>query len=506
MNRSKKLILNTATSLLYQVIGIVCGFILPRMFLESYGSAVNGAVTSITQFLGFITLCECGVGAVVQSALYRPLAENDAEAYSKIYRSSERFFRRIAWILVAYTAVLMAFYPLMVEGEFDYFFTFFLVFVIAISSFAQYYFGMTYRLFLTADQLGFIQLALQSGIMIVNTVVSIVLMKCGASVHLVKLVTSFLFMTQPVVYAVMAKRRYRIDRKIVLTEEPLKQKWNGLSQHVATVVLGNADTVILTALSTLENVSVYGVYHLVVNGVKQIVVSLTAGIQAMLGNMYAKKEKETLDRTFSAFEWGLHTVVTLAFTMTGLLILPFVRVYTSGITDAEYIVPAFAILITLAQASYCLRLPYNIMVLAAGHYKETQWSAIIEAAINVVLSVLLVWRFGLVGVAVGTLVAMLYRTFYLAWYLKKAILHRPLWHFLKHLFTDALMAVSALVSYLFLPSLFTLSSVTYGGWVLLAIKTAVLCMLAAVLPNLLFYRKECLMCFRFVKARFSKSA
>lgn len=506
MNRSKKLVLNTATSLLYQVIGIVCGFILPRIFLETYGSAVNGAVSSITQFLGFISLCECGVGAVVQSALYKPLAEGDADAYSRIYRSSERFFRKIAWILVGYTAVLMAVYPLIVGGEFDYFFTFFLVFVIAISSFAQYYFGMTYRLFLSADQLGFIQLSLQSGIIILNTVLSIVMMKCGASVHLVKLMTSLLFTVQPIVYTIAARRRYRINKRIVLTEEPLKQKWNGLSQHIATVILGNADTVVLTVFSTLENVSVYAVYHLVVNGVKQIVVSLTSGIQAMLGNMYAKKETETLKTTFSVFEWGLHTVVTLAFTMTGLLILPFVRVYTAGIDDAEYIVPVFAILITAAQASYCLRLPYNVMVLAAGHYKETQWSAIIEAAINVVLSVLLVLRFGLVGVAVGTLAAMLYRTVYLAWYLKKAILYRPLWLFLKHLLVDALTVCIAVVPYLLLPRLFTLSAVSYGAWIVLALKTAVLCILAALLPNLLFYFRELRLCVATVKRRFMKRA
>ena len=181
---------------------------------------------------------------------------------------------------------------------------------------------MTYRLFLSADQLGFIQLSLQSVLQIVNTVLSIVMMRSGASIHVVKLMTSLLFTLQPIVYTVAARKFYRIDRGIALTEEPLKQKWNGLAQHVASVVLGNADTVILTLFSTLENVSVYGIYHLVVNGVKQIVVSLTSGIQALLGNMLAKKEEKALQSTFSAFEWGMHTVVTIAFTVTGLLILP----------------------------------------------------------------------------------------------------------------------------------------------------------------------------------------
>lgn len=134
-------------------------------------------------------------------------------------------------------------------------------------------------------------------------------------------------------------------------------------------------------------------------------------------------------------------MVTLVFSVAAVLIVPFVRVYTTNISDANYIVPAFAYLITIAQASYCLRLPYNIMVLAAGHYKQTQWSAIIEATINIVVSVVLVFNFGLIGVAIGTLAAMAYRTIYLAWYLSRSILYRPLKHFLKHILTDTICVV-----------------------------------------------------------------
>ena len=72
-SRGKKLALNTITSLVLQVVSVICGFILPRLILESFGSDVNGLVNSITQFLGVITLLDLGVGAVVQSALYKPL-------------------------------------------------------------------------------------------------------------------------------------------------------------------------------------------------------------------------------------------------------------------------------------------------------------------------------------------------------------------------------------------------------------------------------------------------
>lgn len=474
ITRKTKLSLNIASSLLYEITAIICGFVLPRFFLTYYGSRVNGLVSSITQFLGFITLAECGVGAVVQSALYKPLATHDTENISKIVLSSERFFRKIAYVLIGYTAVLMVVYPFVAVDSFDYLYSFVLIFVISISSFAQYYFGMTYKLLLNADQLGFIQNTVSVLALILNTVSCVILMRIGATIQTVKLVTSLIFVIQPVLLSAIAKRRYTIDRSIELTEEPIKQKWNGLAQHISGVVLGNTDVVVLTLLSSLENVSIYAVYSLIVNGVKQIVVSMTNGFRALFGNMLAKDETDTLNDTFDCVEWLLHTLVTFVFLLTAFLIVPFVRVYTKDITDANYIVPTFACLITLAQAAYCLRLPYYVMVNAAGHYKQTQMSAIIEASINIVLSVTLVFRFGLVGVAIGTFAAMTYRTLYLVNYLKKSILFRKMDHFFKHILIDV---CEVLIIYLIVntfPGYFMMNQISFISWTVLAFKLAVM--------------------------------
>lgn len=89
MNRRKKLYLNTITALLNQIIALVCGFILPRYILSYFGSEVNGLVTSMTRFLSVITFLELGIGPVIQSNLYKPLADNDIDMISKIVVSAD---------------------------------------------------------------------------------------------------------------------------------------------------------------------------------------------------------------------------------------------------------------------------------------------------------------------------------------------------------------------------------------------------------------------------------
>lgn len=109
--QKKLLAKNTIASLLAQVTVLVCGFILPRFFLQSFGSEVNGMVNSIAQFLGVISFLELGVGAVVESALYKPLAEKNNEEISKVMASANKFFQRLAQILVVYVIVLIFIYP-----------------------------------------------------------------------------------------------------------------------------------------------------------------------------------------------------------------------------------------------------------------------------------------------------------------------------------------------------------------------------------------------------------
>lgn len=173
--REKRLFYNTVSSLVFQLTTIICGFILPRLILNAFGSEVNGLVNSITQFLGVISFLELGVGAVVQSALYKPLAEKRQDDVSKIISSANKFFTRLGQILLAYVIVLVVVYPRFAGKNFGFAYTATLIVAISISSFAQYFFGIVNRLLLTADQRGYIQYNAQTLAVICNTVACFVL-------------------------------------------------------------------------------------------------------------------------------------------------------------------------------------------------------------------------------------------------------------------------------------------------------------------------------------------
>ena len=468
------------------------------MILESFGSDVNGLVNSITQFLGVITLLDLGVGAVVQSALYKPLADNNTNMISKIYVSANKFFRRLAEILLVYVVLLMIFYPMLVNKSFGHMYTALLIAAICISSFAQYYFGIVNSLLLNADQRGYIQYVAQIITLILNTFACYIIIKLGASIQIVKLTTSLIFLLRPLFLVFYVKKHYSIDPKITYTDEPIKQKWNGMAQHFASYVLNGTDNIVLTMFSTLGNVSIYSVYNVVIIGVKNALLSVTNGFQSLIGEMLAKKETMKLNAFFGFVEWFLHTGTTLVFGCTGVLIVDFVRVYTYGINDADYIQPLFAVLITIANAGHCLRLPYNILILAAGHYKQTQSNYIIAMILNIVVSIATVKMWGLVGVAIGTLIAMAYQTVWMAKYDSKNIICWPFKNFLKQCGIDAITVIIASLATFKIPML----SVSYVSWFLLAIEVFGIWLIISIVINTIFYRERVLSIFIRVKRRF----
>ena len=482
--RKRRLAYNTFSSLLFQVTTIICGFILPRLILTAFGSDVNGLVNSITQFLGIISFLELGVGAVVQSSLYKPLADHDEDQVSRVIKSANRFFRTIARILLVYVVFLVIFYPMFAKQQFGHVYTATLIIVISISSFTQYYFGIVNRLLLTADQHGYVQYNAQTVAIILNTVACFILIKVGCGIQMVKLTTSLIYLLQPFVIYLYVRRHYHINRKITYTEEPIKQKWNGIAQHVAAVILDGTDIVVLTMFASLSAVSIYSVYFLVVKGVKQLFLSMTNGIQSLMGELWANGEEKELKNLFGWTEWMIHTGTIFVFGVAAITIVPFVQVYTKGIMDADYVQPLFAFLLVMANAGHCLRLPYNLLILAAGYYKQTQSNYIVAAALNIVISIFAVKRYGLIGVAIGTLIAMGYQTVWMALYDSKNLIMWPFKNFLKQVAVDVL----TLVFMVAMTNKIQMAAINYAAWAVYAVIVSIASVMVVTVVNIVFYK------------------
>ena len=188
------------------------------------------------------------------------------------------------------------------------------------------------------------------------------------------------------------------------------------------------------------------------------------------------------------FETLIAIISCIAFGVTFVLILPFVSLYTKNINDANYIQPVFAFLLIGAILIYCWMLPYNKTVLAAGHFRQTQWGPYGEALINIVMSVILVRKLGLIGVAIGTFVATIYCFIFYATYLVKNICRRSIVLFEKRVLINIINLAVIIIPGLFIVQ--KISITNFFIWILCGISVTAYAVIVTLLINIMAYNND----------------
>ena len=203
-----------------------------------------------------------------------------------------------------------------------------------------------------ADQKLYIVQLIQSITLVLNLILCIIAIEFGLGIHTVKFITAAVFLLNPLVYRIYVKHHYKISKTLYDSNSTLRGKSDALIHHIAYFIHRNTDIVIISAFCGVKSASVYSVYNAVIIMTENLLNSISAGLAAAMGNMLAREEKEALSNSFEIYE-AVNTALTMAIvTVTAILIVPFVGIYTSGINDVNYIEPVFAYMMIGAGAMY----------------------------------------------------------------------------------------------------------------------------------------------------------
>ncbi len=481
----KRVLLNSSTSFIYQAVTVAYGFIIPRLIITHYGSDMNGWLTSIVKYLSLISICEFGIGAVVKANLYKPLLEKDKRRIEEILKSANSFFYKIGLILLIYTVALMIFFPHIRSNVYGTKLNCLMIIAVSLGTFSQYFFGVSSQLLLEADQKAYIPNIINIFSSIAVTVSSYILINKDFSLLAVRFAYAFVYSIRPVCIYLYATNKYKLDLKeISYSTEPIKQKWNGFTMHVAQMVQNNTDTIVLSIFSVSSNVSIYSVYHLVTNGLHVLINILSNTLTPVFGRFFASGDTKLLRRHFDRFEWFMHCAICILYGVCSVKIVPFIKIYTRGVSDANYIQWDFGVLSSFAIGLYCITQLYLTLIYASGNFRETQKYIIIEPIINIITSIIAVGRYGLIGVMIGTIISLIYKLVFLIIYLKSNIIFKEYSSYLRIIILDVGIVAAVIFSSLIIPS----PDGSYFTWLISAFLVAVVGGIAAVLFSCILYR------------------
>ena len=484
MKRKNNISINTITSLMVQLAVTIQGLIIPRIMLVYFGSSINGLVSSLTQYLNLFAIVEGGISGVILAALYKPIAEKNNSKLSGVLVSANVFMKKLGILFVGYAVILAMLYPLFID-TYSWLFSFSLTVIIAIAIFVQYYFTLIPQLLLRADDKFYLCNIVQIIFIVFNIIMAVISVHIYPEVRFLKILSSIVYLIQPLILNIYIKKHYKINWGEKKDEELLRQRWDGFGISLANLVTTNTDVIVLTAFTTLETVSVYTIYSQILIAIKGIVNSVSNGFQAQIGQLYAKKDFDELETKFEAYEYLTNLISGLLITCCAEMVVSFILIYTSGVKDANYNVPIFAFLITVSILFICIREPYIQMTYCAGFFKETAKYAYIEAFLNIAISIVFVIKFGLIGVAIGTIVSILYRYIFTVMFINKNILKRNIFIYIKQFGIEIIaFAVAFIIAYL--TDFFPVNTIFL--WVIRACICMVINVMIFLGINVIFYK------------------
>lgn len=424
LGRASAFLDNALSSLLLQVVNIVVGFIVPHALIGTYGSGVNGLVTSLAQFVSYIQLVEAGISSAAVFQLYAPLARGDAAGTSRVVSAARVFYYKSGAVFTALMLALACLYPVFVQvngvsspGVFV------LVLALGATGFLDFFTLAKYRVLLTATQRNWVIQLASIAYKVLYTAVVLVGTFAGVSVVELFVIAVLPILARTVILVIYSKRSYpEINFSADSKGLKLDQRWDAFFLQLLGAVQSGAPTIVATfVLGDLSLVSVFSVYMLVANGLQNAINSFSQGTQASFGDVIVRGETETLKRSFREFQALAYGVTGVACGAGIALVVPFVRLYTADVADVNYVYPFVGALCMVNVLLYHLKTPQGLLVIAAGKYRGTRVQTALQTAILLVGSIVLGAAFGMPGILAGMILSNLYRDVDLMFYIPRKV-------------------------------------------------------------------------------------
>lgn len=470
---------------------IIGGMVLPRLYLTTYGSEVNGLLISINQFVAFFSYVEAGLGAALIYSLYQPLANKNLQEVNKLVTLAKKSYVKASGLYYMLVIGLSLFYPFIVKNEsVDLLTVFLLVLVIGAFGALEFYTMAKYRVLLVADQKQYVLSVVLTLGYIVNFVLTVIMIRLNSYIVLVRLVPLVSFIVRSVLLSWYVRSHYpfvKYDQtEDTDTTKHLKRRWDALLMQLSVSMNTSTPVILLSIFSSLKIASVYGIYDLVFSGLIAIITIFTAGVSASFGHIVAKKETETLEKAHNQFEFFIFGICAFLYAAALILIDPFISIYTQGVHDIDYTNQLYGILFVIWGILFNARIPYTTLVNAGGLYRETRQVNIQQVLILLGLALILVQNYNIIGLLVALIVSALYWVTSLILVVKQTLLNiSPLFTF-RRIFRMFAIVFIAYVPFIFSWQIFAES---FYEWFISALWVSVWCLFVTVSVNYLFDRK-----------------
>lgn len=509
-SRTARSVKNAKVALFFYCINLLLQFFSRKIFLEYLGAEVLGLNTTAQNLIEFLNLAELGIGSAVGYSLYKPLFERNYQAINEIVSVQGWLYRKIAYFVISGACILMFFFPLIFEkAEVPLWYTYGTFIALLVSALLGYFINyrqivfsadqQEYKVTLNIQGFKFLKILLQIAAVyyLSNGYVYWMLLEILISVLTAYLLNRLLKHEYPWLKSV-PKSGKELSKKY---PEIIKKTKQLFFHKIASFVLTQTSPLVIYAYTSLTLVAIYGNYMLIVMGAIYLMNALFNSIGAGVGNLIAEGNKKRIKAIFwelASFRIWVASIICFGIYKLG-------HYFIILWVGQEYIMEQSAFIILIFITFVGLTRTHEPFLFGYGLFQDI-WSPIVETILNLGLSIVLGYYYGLTGILSGVAISLLlivcsWKPYFLyRWGFKEKI-SEYICRYLKYIL---LLAISFIVT-LWTLNLFSSSVATFIEWGIYALIVLLSYTLFSGFLFVLFdtsYRNMCKRMLSFIKRKY----
>lgn len=412
-SRTGNSIRNTSNSMIAQIVSIVLNFVARTFFIKLLNADYLGVNGLFTDILTILSLAEMGIGSAIMYMMYKPIANNDTRKVAAYVNLYKRVYTIIGWVILGIGLLITPFLYTFISDVPDIQENIRVIYVLFLINTSVSYFFTYKRSLITAYQKEYLNSRNEIIFAIVKDITQILVLFLTKNYYLYLGIQIFTTISSNISISKRADKlfpevmQYK-EEKLEGHETKLiaKNTLAMVSHKIGAVIVSGTDSILISSFVGIGMVGIYSNYKMLSTYLRQIVNRGINSVTASVGNLIATSESERVYFIFKRMYF-----VNLIFSY-------FIGVCFYGVANAfiqiwlgnDYLLDDFTLIIIVANLFFNqIRQPAIITINTYGLFWNIKWKSLIEAAINLSVSIFLAKTcgLGLLGVLVGTLVSNL---------------------------------------------------------------------------------------------------
>lgn len=407
---------NIIASVFSQFIGVGLNFITRSIFIITLGNEFLGINGLFSNIISILTLAEMGIGSAIIYSLYKPIAINDMHKIKGLMNFYNSAYKVISIVILIIGITLIPIIPDVANSYIDNSRLIIIYILFLINAVSSYLYAYK-KSIIIANQKDYILSIYKNIFKVVLNIIQVIMLILTKNYEIFLILQIITTISENLVVANKANRMYPflLDKNEVKLNKIEKQgiikNVKALLYHkIGGVIVNSTDNILISKFVGITWVGLYSNYYLIIGALNLIIGQGFTALTASIGNLNAIESKEKSYETYKLILFVNFWIAGFSSICLWILFNPFISIWIGK----EYLFTK-SIVIIIVINFYMLTIRRATLVYkdSFGLFWNDRYKPLVESIINIVVSIILASRLGIVGVFIGTLISTIFAPFWM---------------------------------------------------------------------------------------------